>query len=587
MEHFSRDCSGAGDLLAWLDSARVAAALRAAKSVLVQVWAARPDDGQAQQVLATLAAQLPGAVVVGATTVGEGVEGRTLTDTIAVGITAFDDTTLQCIALPGTPGQEADCGRSLAAAAAGGGGGMRAALLLATPLSLDLARLLAGLAEQPLPCPVFGGGAGDTAQNRQGLVWAGTAAIKAGAVLVVLRGEALRVTVHSYLGWQPLSRDMRVTATDAMEVLRIDDRPAAQVYRRYLGIDDTARFVLDAQEFPLLMERGGRLLARVPVAVTPREGLQFVADVPEGALVRIGYADPATLSRDAAQVRAALRPFDPQAIFVYTGGCRRFLMQAGADQETLPFEAITPAFGCYTCGELLGTGGSVDLLNSTMLAVGLSERPPAPEPPAIPAPPGPAATGDPYAEQHRRIVSRLVHFVDRVTQELAEANAEVLRLSRTDRLTAVHNRASLDTLLAEALHRQSRYREGLAVVLIDLDHFKRINDRHGHVVGDRALAHAARVFAGACRRSDMLGRWGGEEFLLIVPRSDAAGAAQLAGKLRAALAGSALPAVGRLTASFGVTAWAEGDDATTLVARADAALCEAKGRGRNRVDVAR
>jgi diguanylate cyclase (GGDEF)-like protein/hemerythrin-like metal-binding protein len=124
------------------------------------------------------------------------------------------------------------------------------------------------------------------------------------------------------------------------------------------------------------------------------------------------------------------------------------------------------------------------------------------------------------------------------------------------------------------------------VMIVDLDHFKRVNDRYGHPVGDQVLKTMAGVLATRVRESDFVARWGGEEFAVIASMTDAAGAARLAEKLRAILEVTHLGPAGSQTASFGVAEFRADDTAESLLQRADGALYEAKEGGRNRVGCA-
>jgi diguanylate cyclase (GGDEF)-like protein len=158
--------------------------------------------------------------------------------------------------------------------------------------------------------------------------------------------------------------------------------------------------------------------------------------------------------------------------------------------------------------------------------------------------------------------------------------------AHTDPLTGALNRQGLREVLMRRLHVAERGGEEMAVVFMDLDHFKRINDQYGHDAGDEVLKRFATVIRGEVRSSDKLVRWGGEEFLLLCPETDVAHAVTMLEKLRTALAGQAWPHGLRVTSSFGVTSLKPDEDIGAAIKRADGALYLAKSNGRNRVEVA-
>jgi len=166
---------------------------------------------------------------------------------------------------------------------------------------------------------------------------------------------------------------------------------------------------------------------------------------------------------------------------------------------------------------------------------------------------------------------------------------ELERLSTTDQLTGLYNRRSMEESLTMELSRADRYDEHGAILLADIDHFKAINDNLGHPEGDRVLREAAQLLTGNVRTTDIVSRWGGEEFLILLPRVDGSGAAATAEKLRTAFADARLvpepPAgiehVG--TISIGIALYGAGSTAETVIHRADANLYRAKQQGRNRV----
>ncbi|HVN39353.1 MAG TPA: diguanylate cyclase [Myxococcota bacterium] len=180
--------------------------------------------------------------------------------------------------------------------------------------------------------------------------------------------------------------------------------------------------------------------------------------------------------------------------------------------------------------------------------------------------------------------------VKRLQDELMLKNAALAQLSSVDALTGLRARRFLDEILNVEFLRARRYRTPLAVVMADLDHFKRINDGSGHPTGDRVLRELGALFLSMVRRTDVAGRYGGEEFLVIHPQSTATGAATLAERLRHAVETARFDAEGaplRVTLSLGVAEYdRQMSSPRDLIASADRALYAAKRGGRNRVMVA-
>ncbi|MCE5269029.1 MAG: GGDEF domain-containing protein [Planctomycetaceae bacterium] len=149
---------------------------------------------------------------------------------------------------------------------------------------------------------------------------------------------------------------------------------------------------------------------------------------------------------------------------------------------------------------------------------------------------------------------------------------------RTDPLTGVNNRRGLDETLIAQLAMMTRYNSFFSIVMLDIDHFKQVNDREGHLTGDRVLQELARLIDESVRETDLVGRYGGEEFIIIMPQTDLAGACIFTERLRADVADRLT-----VTISGGVTAARETDTPETLLSRVDAALYAAKTAGRNRI----
>lgn len=198
----------------------------------------------------------------------------------------------------------------------------------------------------------------------------------------------------------------------------------------------------------------------------------------------------------------------------------------------------------------------------------------------------------------RHEVTIIASAVARLTDTIDENMRMLEELSTTDQLTSLPNRRRAESVLAAELSRSSRYDTPFAVLLLDVDHFKAINDLRGHEAGDAVLREIAALVRENCRRTDLVARWGGEEFLVICPHLDLDAVVPMAEKIRLAALGrieadAADEASGAATAapapagtlSIGVAVRQAGDTRDTMLHRADTALYAAKSRGRNRVVV--
>lgn len=153
---------------------------------------------------------------------------------------------------------------------------------------------------------------------------------------------------------------------------------------------------------------------------------------------------------------------------------------------------------------------------------------------------------------------------------------------RTDALTGVRNRRALDEMLGSILAMKNRYEQVFSLVILDIDHFKRVNDQHGHLTGDKVLRSVAVAISNAARETDFVARYGGEEFVVVMPQTDLAAASIFCERLRIAIEESPLMNL-RLTVSGGLAQALDGEDSQSLLSRADSALYAAKAAGRNRM----
>lgn len=167
--------------------------------------------------------------------------------------------------------------------------------------------------------------------------------------------------------------------------------------------------------------------------------------------------------------------------------------------------------------------------------------------------------------------------------EIAQLNEKLKRLAYSDSLIGIWNRYRMEQAIDAELNAAERHNRPFAVLLFDVDHFKQFNDTHGHEAGDQVLVKLCRVLQNFLRPTDNLGRWGGEEFMVLASDCDLVGGMQLAERLRQGAEALDLGKLGGVTISVGVAAWRRGEGPKALVARADQAMYRAKEGGRNQV----
>ncbi|MCK9373083.1 MAG: sensor domain-containing diguanylate cyclase [Sulfuricurvum sp.] len=185
----------------------------------------------------------------------------------------------------------------------------------------------------------------------------------------------------------------------------------------------------------------------------------------------------------------------------------------------------------------------------------------------------------PFVDEYGEIISYTAIYHDITDKKRIEM------LSVTDPLTKLFNRQKFDDVCRGMLMRRHWTKEyTFGLIIIDVDYFKKVNDTYGHQAGDSVLIEVSDILSQTVRTGDVLARWGGEEFVVLTPDVDSGKVLYAAEKLRRAIEMLEIPAVGKVTASFGVTVFVEGDTQESMLHRSDQALYRAKEKGRNRVE---
>ncbi|MDH5387568.1 MAG: GGDEF domain-containing protein [Gammaproteobacteria bacterium] len=180
-------------------------------------------------------------------------------------------------------------------------------------------------------------------------------------------------------------------------------------------------------------------------------------------------------------------------------------------------------------------------------------------------------------------LGELSHWFNVLSKKHEQDYKRIEKLSITDKLTQLYNRTMIDDILEKSFSRSQRYQEEISIILIDIDKFKEVNDTYGHQTGDHVLQKLANILQDNTRSSDSVGRWGGEEFIVITSNTGKSDIAIMAEKLRLTIESCDFDNVGKITASFGIANYESGDSVESLTRRADVCLYLAKKSGRNKV----
>lgn len=191
------------------------------------------------------------------------------------------------------------------------------------------------------------------------------------------------------------------------------------------------------------------------------------------------------------------------------------------------------------------------------------------------------------AGQNRREIEEILEFLKDRTKQHFLVDEELFRsleqLASTDLLTSAWNRRHFQSVVEGEIHRSTRYGHPVSLLLLDIDHFKKVNDTFGHPVGDQVLREVANCIRSTIRLSDSLTRWGGEEFLVLMPNTGLSSSTALAERVRECIATHTFDGIGTVTASIGVAEYISSNSLDQWVDRADRAMYRAKDKGRNQV----
>ena len=529
------------------------------KNILIQIFSGIIDEKHSLDISSAIQEMLPSANIIGTTTSGEICSGEVYTQTVTISFSVFEHTVVKSNFYNldenfKLEDLENDLIRD----------DTKALIIFSDGLKSDAEKLLKDIYTLKPEIVIAGGRAGDNNEFKKTYVFDEKNYSENGCVIATLNSKELIVNNDYILNWTPIGKDMIVTKADNSILYELDGIPILDVYRKYLGEDVVKNLPTSAMEFPLIVRKDDIYVARDPIVKMEGDSLMFAGNFEEGDSVRFSFGNIEDISGDVGNYFNEFSKFPAESIFVYSCSARKALMGGKLNGELNMLESLAPTAGFFTYGEYFHTSNIVELLNVTTTFLALSE-----------------------SKGVQKRVLKEVNSVDvdvvkkALTHLVKVTTAELEHISTHDSLTGIYNRAEYIKRVCLKIKGAKRYNENFGLMLIDIDYFKLINDNYGHGVGDKVLKKLADTLMKNIREDDLVARWGGEEFVIIANYATVNILEKLAKKLQEKIAGVNFSPIPKLTVSFGLSVYRDGDTEETLFKRVDNALYTAKNNGRN------
>lgn len=455
--------------------------------------------------------------------------------------------------------------------------------LLATLRTFDVTPFLAQMSKVDPMISIFGGGA-DAYKHCKGYVFDKNG-VYTSAILAVFYIGHLFIQTNHILGWHPLGPRMTITKMEGPNVIKeIDGKPALHVYEKYLNINSLQDF--EKLTFPLMVKNDNHFYPRLPLEAREDGALVLNISCYEGDALRFAYGDPNEMMNRYYRAMEFMKDFAPESYIFFTCVNRVYLMKENTQIIHNSFSTITRYAGCCSRGQFIREGSEVRAVNLANVAVSFREKPlnrPLTFPLSSNVTKPDFNSHIKYSDDFKAY-TRLASLVTSTLKELDESYRKLEFVANHDGLTKLLNRSKIEKILNDKITQLNMGGEPFSAIMLDLDHFKDINDNYGHDVGDKALQRISEIITRSIRFTDKAGRWGGEEFVIILSKVDIPSALHIAERIRQELEWQMILPDGKpITASFGVTTAYPGEDTEKFFKRMDNALYTAKDRGRNQV----
>lgn len=546
--------------------------LQDSSKLLIQIFTAQNDFEFITKLTNFFSIHFPLSTLIGATTDGEIKDGYVSTHKTVISFSIFESVHLQSYISDSFDSYH-QAGSNLASAVIQDD--TKAIIAFIDGLGGNGEAFLEGIHTINPNITIAGGLAGDNATFSKTYIFTKESIISEGVVGVSMSSSYLNVYSDYSFNWIPIGKTLTITHAQDNRVYTIDDKSAVETYNYYLGKEVGRQLPMVGIEFPLIIQREGNLIARAPIAKESDDSLIFAGNLYNGDKVRFGYGDADVILSETQKHINNFAEIPVESIFIYSCMARRRFIPMEIEQETLIYNQIAPTSGFFTYGEFF----THELLNQSMTILALSESTHSIKPLITCQNPHHKST----------TIQALSHLISVSVNELETAQEELKALSITDPLTHLYNRRYFTEASNTLFTLSHRDKKPLSLIMIDIDKFKKINDTFGHTIGDHVLVRLAHLLQESHRKSDFVCRYGGEEFVILLPETDLESALSVAEDFRETIESCSISLENnqtvKFTISLGVSQIDHSKDTSieNILNRADEALYIAKDSGRNRV----
>lgn len=341
-----------------------------------------------------------------------------------------------------------------------------------------------------------------------------------GLLVLFFGGEDFHVNSFKVSGWQPIGRTFVVTKAKGCTIYELDGKPAYNVYKKYLRIENDENLFVNALEFPMMFERDGIRIVRAAAAGNEDGSLVMSANVEEGTIVRLSYGEPDTIMDAVREAAEEISDFNAELLHIFYCTARKVFW--GMDEPTTeiyPFRYVKGSAGFFSHGEFLREKGSLNQHSVTLVLAAMREGEGKKGKNSVVFEERITSTKLPLASRMATFIRETVFELETTNSQLKFYNDQLKGIAKTDGLTGLKNRLAFDELLKE-IENEKIHDKDWAMLMIDLNGLKATNDQYGHEAGDELIKGTATVISDIYADKGECFRIGGDEFVVIIDASE-------------------------------------------------------------------